>query len=168
MEGVRKWSCPVVSSLHGGQFAIQPKRDYLFEFRAFNGLALFVHTVRYGDSNTVPLALKDIFLIQLVNGAEDGQHELLTGCGCVDDLPLDTNSTPLFVRCSTKSSKSWVLRAKRPIDSTTTVSPFQTKVIMCFGFRQSVFLPLMRWIKPDSHPVPASAPPAGQCFDRWC
>ena len=76
---------------------------------------------------TFALTLKDILALKLCDRCEHSEHKLASGRSCVDGLPLRlTNSTCFSVRRSIRSSRSRVLRAKRLMDSTITVSPCRT------------------------------------------
>ena len=128
----------------GGNLAIAPLGRDFFKFRRLKRLATLVDAVGLGNGDTLPLALKNVLPLQLCHRAEYRQHELAGWRGDIDSLLLLTNSTPLAVSRSISSSKSRVLRAKRLMDSTITMSPLLTYSIIFCSSGRFVLLPLMR------------------------
>lgn len=71
----------------GGDFPGTPSGNHPLEvFRQGHWLAAGVFTLLLGDSNTLALALEDIFAFQFRDCREYGQHKFAGGRGRVDSL----------------------------------------------------------------------------------
>ena len=116
----------LLHSLNSGKFSPLPLGGHPVKVRGGDGLAAPVLALDFGNLDALPLALKDIFPLQLGNSAKHSEHKFPGGGGGVDSLLLGHKLPPFAASWSTSSSRSRVLRAKRLMDSTMTVSPRRT------------------------------------------
>ena len=126
VEGIR-FKSRLPHGFCGGDFPGPPSGNHLLEVvRQGHRLAASILALLFGNRDAFALTLQDILTLQFYDRREHGEHKLAGWRGCVDGL-LATNELHLFsVSRSTRSSRSQVLRAKRLIDSTITVSPCRT------------------------------------------
>ena len=86
--------------LDGSEFTAPPPGTHLVKIRMDNGFPSLILPLTPGQLNSLPLALEEVFPLQLGHRAEHGEHELAGGGGGVDGLFLRDKLHPFGVELS--------------------------------------------------------------------